>query len=1855
MLTPGIISDSLNSDFLLQQEPDIHQVLDAGINNEGNVKPLPSLSLTKPDNDPVQNFFKTVGEKQTEEAKFAPSFLDYDASNIDRYKQADQWKQLGYNPEQGYQNEYKYGERQSWGDVMGNALGGAWELGANTFMEGWKGWGNMANALFNWGSDKTFTERLMGDDAELAVISKEQEDIMNKYAIFATPESENSIFNRQFFGSLVQQSGFALGTMAQFAAESVLTAGLSDALGLSEAKLAFNATKGMTIAQKAEKLKEIKQIGDVWWKSESVASKIFNAAAKATGIQDAVNLSKAGVGAKYLAMSGLGGTKRILSELNMARTEAMMEAAGTYGDLKKSMTADFLLKNDRTPSAAELNQIDQAAHNAALDNFKVNTGVLLLMNRIQFGNMFSKFGSKRSLLKGIESSYGDDIFSVTGMVDGKLKTTPFKKGMFGPMSSYAEIAGEFGKKKALWETTKYAGKGLLKWEGSEGVQELIQEGSNTTIKDYYTSLYDGDPRSEASWGSSIEQGVSSQANMQGLKTFLMGAVTGRLISPISYGMQKGMDLYKKATDKDYKSAFERREADINQSVSLLKEFYSNPAKYMPEWIANTKVQNKAAQDITTALKANSRYIYNNKRDSAFAKMISAAIKTDMIDSVLDTVKGYGDNLTPQQFNEAFGLEATDNNKQVVNDYFNKISNEVVDFHNTWKELKDKYGDRVMPQLYKEGEDRNRAYMAKRALDESIEILAINNYKARKAVIRSAEVLNEAAKNKGLGSSVYAGFNILGSDVNMDREIALLTNEITQLEAAPSDPKTKELINDKKEELRHLVGWKATYNNFTESDETNDELAKLMLESFKGYMNVKNKQADSKSVVTDDDVNETFFRLTDYIKLNKDSKDFIDAFNIVADPKNWSNVHSNIMEGMLQARAELMKKHIKETAEGINQKNKDAESPDQNELSNDELGDALMDALEQEQPETKNTQPADLEDFMMAEYTTAKKAADAQGIKIPDYEVWKKGAGKFVEERFNKMKNGTTAQTTEEKPTISNAKKGRKGLNGIDEIIFSDPNFKLEGFEIDGNYWNVITSTDRAKVLVNINGVIVPFYLTTGQAGKGLIPGWYPFFGIGKDGWLNKTDKSDMETYYERYWGKDAANIVKSIAEELNNFYGTDPANFKNDGDPNATSKPLSILGEKVEDYINSKLSYTPAINNEDARKILRSNVEQLGKEINAKYNAELAALEGKPAETAPIQELTSVKIGKYTLEVGDLVNGKEILAITPTHIIQDGIRNPITYSEMKSKLDAFAGNNITKKADITSTSKEKPLENGQIDNPGEINNALGKTATDSNKNVQNANPMLFGKGSPKVIPAGSKVNNRSDNYEEVTEGNKTFRRRTDTNEKYPVFVATTAFGIGDNLTLEVDYNIDNFEGRDGIVTKADFFVGDKIKDSVKEEFPIAIYTIHNGEKVKIGYVPTVSWLQERWADDSTKNVVEILTDDEGNEINNLEIQTEKLIKLREKIFENHNKNPNFVQNAIVNNKSEGVLRVMETGKEKLSVNLNPNDIQLGVIRKNEIFVNGTTSLLNEVGANNIIVNFDDIENKNGWPVVILSTPTGKKLISYVSIPTLEEKDQDLIIESWKAFKNMQDPAYKPSDFELDLVKNIHKQVNKEYVQGETISFDILQNYFNNYITFQSGRKLDPTMKEGTSQMNITKDGSLFVWVRDNNDPQQVLEIKNVSDLEAKDAVLRDKLSKLYYNVRLSENNFMGIGNEKIYSMIILERNADNSFKIKLKDMTYKQHLMDTLETNIDKGVPVDENNPQSPWVYFANPVVTYDLTNTTLAEDTLKAAKDIVISDDSAAKEFGLDLSMNKSDYKAHIINSDDELSDMLNECKIAQ
>jgi hypothetical protein len=68
--------------------------------------------------------------------------------------------------------------------------------------------------------------------------------------------------------------------------------------------------------------------------------------------------------------------------------------------------------------------------------------------------------------------------------------------------------------------------------------------------------------------------------------------------------------------------------------------------------------------------------------------------------------------------------------------------------------------------------------------------------------------------------------------------------------------------------------------------------------------------------------------------------------------------------------------------------------------------------------------------------------------------------------------------------------------------------------------------------VDVNNVKIPFYLSSGLGGKTNVPPgkWYPFFGVGPDGWLNKTTEDQIRNYYH-------SNQLKSIALKLDNVLG----------------------------------------------------------------------------------------------------------------------------------------------------------------------------------------------------------------------------------------------------------------------------------------------------------------------------------------------------------------------------------------------------------------------------------------------------------------------------------------------------------------------------------------------------------------------------------------------------------------------------------------------------------------------------------------------------------------------------------------------
>jgi transcriptional regulator with XRE-family HTH domain len=919
----GIIPEQLEASYLPTPELNLPVntntelgLLDLVGSSTGNIMSLPSVQ--EDDNDPVKKGLAALHAAPTSAKTLAaPTFFDYERSQASRYTQAEDYKTLGFNPAIGQENEYRYGARQTWGDVWSNGLTGMFKLAGNTFIEGWKGWGNLVDAVYSEG--KWFDgSKLMGSEEELIAQDKSTKDIMNKYAIFATPESEEGVFNRKFFGDMLQQSGFAVGTIAQFLSEELLTFGLSTEFSLAKLGLKAPSWAGKVVT-KADIAKDLVKLGNPVWKAGSFTEGLVQGARKVVPFLDTAykleKYGKAGAGALQLASIGVGGVRRILSEANMSMTEARMESAGTYAELYNKLYDEHVAQTGEAPNGEKMADITRIAKDAAYDNFKVNSAILMLSNRLQFDNLFSKFNPARELMSA-SGEFAEDVLKVSakrlGAEGAEDFTKLYSKGKLGTLGLVGDISKDFGRRTAAWEATKSLGKNLFKWETSEGLQELFQESSNIALQDYYYDLYHGNK--DANLSKSIDKATESQVNVQGLKTFLMGAVTGRLLSPINFAV--GQAKYYAGTSAEDRAKYK---TSLDEAVGTVNAFYNDKTKVLNENIANVKVQNTAAKNMEEAIKNRDHYVYSNNKDSAFAKLVSASMKTGMFEAVTDTIREYGDSFTDDQFKSAFGLDRTKDNISSVKDFFNKVADETVDFQKTWKSLKDKYGDAVMVDLYKEGTpERNIAISAKRALDDAIEILATNDYKAKRATERAVELQTKMASTPVLGSSLASAFRTIGVIDNTQKEIDILKKEVAAMEQSgvTLDKSTKALLKSKRNQINALENWKQNYESLQKEPRENKRKSEKARKALEGYVNSKNAESGIDVVIKNDELSDHYENLLDYIELNKDNKEYIDAYNILANPINFVKAHSRLMQASDEAIAKLKGEHLQEIVNNL---------------------------------------------------------------------------------------------------------------------------------------------------------------------------------------------------------------------------------------------------------------------------------------------------------------------------------------------------------------------------------------------------------------------------------------------------------------------------------------------------------------------------------------------------------------------------------------------------------------------------------------------------------------------------------------------------------------------------------------------------------------------------------------------------------------------------------------------------------------------------------------------------------------------------------------------------------------------------
>jgi hypothetical protein len=168
---------------------------------------------------------------------------------------------------------------------------------------------------------------------------------------------------------------------------------------------------------------------------------------------------------------------------------------------------------------------------------------------------------------------------------------------------------------------------------------------------------------------------------------------------------------------------------------------------------------------------------------------------------------------------------------------------------------------------------------------------------------------------------------------------------------------------------------------------------------------------------------------------------------------------------------------------------------------------------------------------------------------------------------------------------------------------------------------IISLVDRKIVVIDVNGIHIPFYVSTGHGGKKEVKEgkWYPFFGIGTDVWINKGSQSDINNYYN-------IPLLRKIAGQLDTKIG-DIRDDDSYPKVKGTGQHMSFINKDF-----SPASY----DDQDCFLKVYKNIEELKKKL---YYENYSGIYYDKQLLPKLKDLVGSlhKIAPYVLEIGNKV------------------------------------------------------------------------------------------------------------------------------------------------------------------------------------------------------------------------------------------------------------------------------------------------------------------------------------------------------------------------------------------------------------------------------------------------------------------------------------------------------------------------------------------------------------------------------------------------------------------------------------------
>jgi len=677
---------------------------------------------------------------------------------------------------------------------------------------------------------------------------------------------------------------------------------------------------------------------------------------------------KGGLSTGKLVGIGLQGTRRMLQEFNMSSTEANFEAVTAYGTTLDMMVNQYRADHEgENPSATEFAKMEELSLKSASSNYNTNLGILLVTNRFQFGSLFNRFAGANKWTKEILQEGAANTLGINRMwSSSKLLAKTYQKGFMGTYGLLGKIGKDFGRKQALYEFGKQFSKDLLRFEVIEGLQENLQEMSGAAWKYYYAGQYNG---YKYTLEQAFDKGLGEQFTKQGFRTFLQGALTGSMIRPVTHTVGKFTNyLNEKAMERSYKdnpaeNPYVKMKEQLKRDIKLQNDLMGQmSAKKFEDNVINFTNQVDSSLAQTEAAAKGHQYEWQNAKDNAVLSGAMAANRSGTTAMYQQALREMGKTMTNEEFEAAFGIKLEDTKYNSTAEFTEAMAKDVKKYSDTIDGIRKKVKNLPDPLMYEAGsKERLVSTIMHNAQEEAIRIIALNAMKATRASERAQAISQDLLKIPGFANSSEYALRVLanpesfkGESGNMLSEIKLLEESLKQgVDFTPEQKKTiQEKLNSKKELLDTYNSWfnfwdnreqlleredsktgekgeqkEKVYDTFTgvpfkakEYDEDgvliNEEATvysldhKDAIETFRKFINLRNKDAGITDQISEEDLREAFDKVVDFMRLDQDQKDYMRSMDLLFNPDYYRQTITSIQDGRF-------KYEILELVDGLN--------------------------------------------------------------------------------------------------------------------------------------------------------------------------------------------------------------------------------------------------------------------------------------------------------------------------------------------------------------------------------------------------------------------------------------------------------------------------------------------------------------------------------------------------------------------------------------------------------------------------------------------------------------------------------------------------------------------------------------------------------------------------------------------------------------------------------------------------------------------------------------------------------------------------------------------------------------------------